>query len=57
MLMFATELCSNQIRYDLEAANRTQRPCIGPGLFAAALVLRNGSLSGANQHGLDNTGN
>ena len=55
VLIFATELCSIQIRCELEAANRTQGPCIGPGLFgdgAAALVLRNGSPSGANQHGV-----
>ena len=55
VLIFATELCSIQIRCELEAAIKTQGPCIGPGLFgdgAAALVLCNGSLSEANQHGV-----
>ncbi|KAL8952129.1 MAG: hypothetical protein Q9222_001941 [Ikaeria aurantiellina] len=55
VLVFATELCSTQIRCELDHASRTQDPCIGPALFgdgAAALVLSNELSSQSRQHGI-----
>ena len=55
VLIFATDVCSIQMRCELEAARKTKGSCIGPGRFgdgAAALVLRNGSSSEGNQNGV-----
>lgn len=44
VLVFATDICSTQIRGELEAACRTRKLCVGPALFgdgAAALALCN----------------
>ena len=43
-LVFATEICSIQLRCEFDAASKLQNPCIGPALFgdgSASLVLCN----------------